>query len=79
MANEQPTAGVKPPAPAVPAPAKPPVLAPAKAAAVAQVKLLVDRINANGILCKAGTVIAPNVEGWPDYRVKRDVREKFAK
>lgn len=33
------------------------------------VVLIADRLNAVGRLCKAGTQIGPNIEGWPAHRV----------
>lgn len=33
------------------------------------VVLVADRLDAMGRLCKAGTQISPNVDGWPSHRV----------
>jgi len=40
--------------------------------------LMVDRIDSNRQLCKAGTRIAPDVEGWPAHRVELAVQHGYA-
>ena len=40
--------------------------------------LTADRIDSNRQLCRAGTRIAPDVEGWPAHRVDLAVRHGYA-
>mgnify|MGYP003385924518 CR=1 FL=1 len=42
------------------------------------VVLLVDRLDAHRQRCLAGTVISPNVEGWPAHRVQLHVQHGYA-
>lgn len=44
----------------------------------AEIRLLVPRLNAHRVLCPAGTVIAPDVDGWPEARVALHVRHGHA-
>jgi len=44
-----------------------------------RVVLLVDRLNAHRQWCQAGTVIAPDVDGWPAHRVALHVRHGYAR
>lgn len=62
---------VPPPIPAAPNAAPP--------AAVQPVVLLEASVSAHGVLCPAGTVIAPNIDGWPAHRVAAHVRNGRAK
>lgn len=43
------------------------------------VVLLVDRLNAQRRWCPAGTVIGPNIEGWPAHRVQLHVQHGYAR
>ncbi|MCS6297160.1 MAG: hypothetical protein H8K09_13070 [Nitrospira sp.] len=43
-----------------------------------EIRLLVPRLNAHRVMCPAGTVIAPNVDGWPDARVGLHLRHGHA-
>jgi hypothetical protein len=36
-------------------------------------------VNKSGVRCPAGTVIGPNVEGWPEHRVQAHLRDGRAK
>lgn len=45
---------------------------------VAEIRLVVPRLNAHKVLCPAGTVIAPDVDGWPDARVALHLRHGHA-
>jgi len=65
----------------VPKPSEAKAAAPSAAPApsVPVVTLLVDSINARGLKCPAGTVIAPDVDGWPVHRVQRHLRDKLAR
>lgn len=60
----------EPPAPAGALP-EPPAASPARTAAVV---LVVEAVSAVGKKCPAGTVIAPDVEGWPPHRVQAHLR-----
>lgn len=42
------------------------------------VTLTADRLNAKGASCVAGTVISPNVEGWPEHRVNWHLQHGYA-
>lgn len=44
----------------------------------AVIRLLVPRLNAHRVLCPAGTLIAPDVEGWPNHRVVMHLRHAHA-
>lgn len=56
-------------APAVPVPVVP----------TQQVVLLMDGVNAHRVRCPSGTVIAPNIDGWPAHRVAAHLRDGRAK
>jgi hypothetical protein len=43
------------------------------------VVLRVERLDANRQVCAAGTVIAPNVEGWPVHRVASALQHGYAR
>lgn len=43
-----------------------------------EIRLVVPRLNAHRVMCPAGTVIAPNVDGWPDARVGLHLRHGHA-
>lgn len=45
---------------------------------VAEIRLVVPRLNAYKMMCPAGTVIAPDVDGWPDARVGLHLRHGHA-
>lgn len=42
------------------------------------VKLTEARLNSKGQTCAAGTVISPNVEGWPEHRVNFHLQHGYA-
>jgi len=42
------------------------------------VVLKVSRLNANRVMCEAGFVIAPNVDGWSEKRVGRALAHGYA-
>ncbi len=44
-----------------------------------QIVLTVNSIDASRKAVEAGTVIAPDVEGWPAHRVARHLRDGMAK
>lgn len=44
----------------------------------AVIRLLVPRLNAHRVLCPAGMVIAPDVDGWPEHRVGIHLRHGYA-
>lgn len=69
----------EPAAPAAPEPSEPEGHPPAASPSVETVVLTVDAVAAGGRPCKAGSVIAPNVEGWPDHRVAAHLRDGRAK
>lgn len=50
-----------------------------KKAAAGPVVLKVDRLNAERVLCPAGTQISPKVEGWPVNRVMQALQNGYAK
>lgn len=50
-----------------------------KKAAAGPVVLKVDRLNAERVLCPAGTQISPKVEGWSVNRVMQALQNGYAK
>lgn len=43
------------------------------------VVLLVGRLDAHRKWCGAGTVIGPNIEGWPEHRVQLQLQHGYAR
>jgi len=40
-----------------------------------RVRLTVNTVAVGGVMCKAGDLIGPNVDGWPAHRVEAHLRD----